>query len=434
MHTQVIFRLPILILMAPRLSAYRFELSPSMSQVRIMQRTAGTCRYVYNRALALQQTRRAAGEKRLGYKGLCAELTAWRNDPSMPWLAECSVSAQQQVLRDLERGFANFFAKRAAPPTFKKKGRSRTAYRCQAPRDCRVDPHAPRVLLPKIGWVRYRASRPVLGTVRSMTVSETTGRWFVSILTEREVETPVHSSTTSVGIDVGVANLAALSDGTRFAGQDSFRRHERRLARAQRALSRKKRGSRNAAKARRHVARIHARIAAVRNDYLHKCTSTISQTHAIVCIEDLQVRAMSASARGTPDRPGRRVRQKAGLNKAILDQGWGEFRRQLAYKVPWAGGTLVVVPPAYTSQTCPPALGGCGHVAAENRTSQAAFRCVACGVAGHADVIAAMNIKAKGLKLLEAAGHAASACGGRALGGTPTKQEPADTTAARTAA
>ena len=163
-------------------------------------------------------------------------------------------------------------------------------------------------------------------------------------------------------------------------------------------MSRKTRFSTNWKKAKARVQRIHSRIGNARRDYLHKTTTTISQNHAMVCIEDLQVRNMSKSAAGSADAPGRNVRAKSGLNKSILDQGWFEFRRQLGYKLQWAGGYLIAVPPRNTSRTCP----ACGHVSADNRTSQAKFACVECGFEENADLVGAINILR--------AGHARCAC------------------------
>ncbi|MEN1416579.1 transposase, partial [Pseudomonas aeruginosa] len=139
-------------------------------------------------------------------------------------------------------------------------------------------------------------------------------------------------------------------------------------------------------------------IGNARRDYLHKTSTAISQNHAMVCIEDLQVRNMSKSAAGTTEQPGRNVRAKSGLNKAILDQGWFEFRRQLDYKLAWRGGWLVTVPPQNTSRTCP----CCGHVSADNRQTQARFACVECGFEDNADVVGAINVLR--------AGHARFAC------------------------
>lgn len=221
--------------------------------------------------------------------------------------------------------------------------------------------------------------------------------------------------------DIGVARFATLSDGSFIAPLNSFKRHEARLRRYQRAMSRKVKFSRNWKKAKARVQKIHARIGNARRDFLHKTSTTISQNHAIVCIEDLQVRNMSRSASGTQDAPGCRVRAKSGLNRAILDQGWAEFRRQLEYKQVWRGGDVIAVPPRNTSRTCP----ACGHVSAENRQTQARFCCVMCGYENHADLVGAINVLA--------AGHAVLACGGTGLSARPMKQEPTKATQAQAA-
>ncbi|MGC8530385.1 MAG: RNA-guided endonuclease InsQ/TnpB family protein, partial [Leptospirillia bacterium] len=177
-----------------------------------------------------------------------------------------------------------------------------------------------------------RKSRTVSGTVKNVTVRRSGDRWFVSIQTEREIDTPVHPNPGIVGIDLGVARFATLSDGTVIAPGRFLARHADRLKRLQRALSRKKKGSKNRASARKKLARLHRKIADSRTDFLHKVSTAISQNHAVVVIEDLNVKGMSASASGTKECPGRNVRQKAGLNRSLLDQGWRSFVRMLEYK------------------------------------------------------------------------------------------------------
>lgn len=219
-----------------------------------------------------------------------------------------------------------------------------------------------------------------------------------------------------MGIDMGIARFATMSDGSCIEPLNSFRKHEQRLACAQRAMSRKQKFSSNWKKAKAKVQKIHGRIGNARRDYLHKATTTISQNHAMVCIEDLKVRNMSRSAAGTADAPGKTVRAKSGLNKSILDQGWFEFRRQLEYKLAWKGGWLVAVEPQYTSQTCP----CCGNVSKDNRKTQAKFECVECGFEENADVVGAINILARG--------HRVAACGETAQLGRSVKQEPTEVT------
>ena len=379
-----------------RLQAFQYELMPTGEQQRQMRRFAGSCRFVFNKALALQKGRYERGERKLGYAGLCKELTGWRNGSGTPWLADAPIHPLQQTLKDLERAYSNFFAKRADFPRFKRKGRH-DSFRYPDPKQIKLDQDNNRLFLPKLGWVRYRNSRDVLGTVKNITVSQSCGKWFVSIQTEREVErsAPIGGA---VGIDMGIARFATLSDGTFVAPLNSFKRHQDRLRKAQQAMSRKVKFSNNWKKEKSRIQKIHARIGHARRDFLHKTTTTISQNHAMVCIEDLQVRNLSRSAAGTTEAPGRNVRAKSGLNQSILDQGWFEFRRQLDYKLAWNGGWLIAVPPQNTSRTCP----CCGHVSADNRQTQAQFLCVGCGFEENADVVGAINVLR--------AGHARFAC------------------------
>ncbi|WP_448153055.1 RNA-guided endonuclease InsQ/TnpB family protein [Castellaniella caeni] len=379
-----------------RLQAFKFALMPDGQQERQMRRFAGSCRFVFNKALALQKERCEQGEKKLGYAGLCKLLTEWRNSTETAWLADAPAHPLQQTLKDLERAYTNFFAKRADFPRFKKKGQS-DSFRYPDPKQIKLDQANSRLFLPKLGWLRYRNSREVLGTAKNITVSQSCGKWFVSIQTEREVEQPLPQDG-AVGIDMGITRFATLSDGTFYAPLNSFKRHEAHLRRAQQAMSRKTKFSNNWKKAKARVQKIHSRIGNARRDYLHKTTTTISQNHAMVCIEDLQVRNMSKSAAGSTEKPEKNVRAKSGLNKSILDQGWFEFRRQLDYKLAWNGGWLVAVPPRNTSRTCP----CCGHVSAGNRQTQARFACVECGFEDNADVVGAINILR--------AGHAQFAC------------------------
>ena len=396
-----------------RLQAFKYELQPNGEQMRQMRRFAGSCRFVYNKALALQKERYEHGDKKLGYAGLCKLLTEWRNGVETPWLAQAPTHPLQQALKDLERAYKNFFAKRADFPRFKRKGQS-DSFRYPDPKQIKLDQSNSRIFLPKLGWLRYRKSRDVLGEVRNVTVSLSAGKWCMSIQTAREIEQPIPKASSAIGIDVGIARFATMSDGDFIEPLNSFKKHQQRLARYQRAMSRKVKFSNNWKKAKARVQRIHARIGNVRRDYLHKATTTISKNHAMVCIEDLQVRNMSRSARGNTERPGKNVKAKSGLNKSILDQGWFEFRRQLDYKLQWAGGMLIAVPPQNTSRTCP----ACGHVSAENRQSQAQFLCVECGYENNADVVGAINILARG--------HRVAACGEVVHQDASVKQEPTE--------
>jgi len=379
-----------------RLQAYKYELLPDGQQKRDMSRFAGSCRFVYNKALALQKERYEADKQtRFSYTALANLLPAWKRE--LAWLKLSPAQTLQQSLKDLERAYVNFFAKRAEFPRFKRKG-VRDSFRYPQPQQIKLDEANSRIFLPKLCWLRYRNTRKIQGEVRNVTVSLRAGKWFVSIQTEREVDKPLPEAISAIGIDMGIARFATFSDGSYLAPLNSFKRHETALRKAQQSLSRKEKFSSNWRKAKRKIQRLHARIGNARYDYLHKATTAISQNHAMVCIEDLQVRNMSKSAAGTSEAPGRSVKAKSGLNKAILDQGWFEFRRQLQYKLDWNGGFLVAVPPQNTSRTCPT----CGHISKDNRQTQADFVCVECGYENNADVVGAINILR--------AGHARLAC------------------------
>lgn len=378
-----------------RLQAFKFELQPNGEQARSMRRFAGSCRFVYNKALALQNANYEAGGKFLNHYAMNKWLPAWKKEPETAWLKEAPSQALQNAFIDLERAYKNFFEKRADFPTFKKKGiKSSFCF----PQGFEIDAGNSRIRLPKLGWLRYRKSRDILGTAKNINVSCVAGKWYASIQTEREVDQPAHPSTSIVGLDAGVTLFATLSDGTMFEPVNVFRKNAAKLAKYQRRLSRKTKFSSNWEKQKQKISRLHQRVAHARNDFLHKTSTIISKNHAMIVIEDLKVTNMSKSAAGTVEAPGRSVKAKSGLNKSILDQGWGQFRRQLEYKQAWRGGDVLAINPRNTSRTCP----ACSNVSAENRKTQSKFECVECGYVENADLNAAINILR--------AGHARLAC------------------------
>jgi putative transposase len=374
-----------------------------------MRQYAGACRFVYNQALAWQKAQYEKDpNNKFSYATLANLLPSWKKDPASTWLVDSPSQTLQQALKNLETGYRNFFAKRADFPRFKRKGQGDSF---RYPQGCKLEQGNNRVYLPKLGWMRYRNSRAVLGEVKNITVSQKNGKWFASIQTEREAEQAVHPSNSVAALDLGIAQFATLSTGEVFAPINSLRTKQARLARYQRAMSHKVKFSKNWLKAKSKVSKLHSTIANIRKDYLHKTSTTISKNHAIIAIEALKVGNMSKSVKGTTDKKGRNVKAKSGLNKAILDQGWFEFRRQLEYKQAWLGGQVIAVPPQYTSQKC----ACCGHTEKANRTTQAKFECVACGHAENADINAARNILAAGLAVL--------ACGEAVQSDPSAKQE-----------
>ena len=225
-----------------RRQAFKFPLRPNGQQARDMQRFAGACRFVFNRALALQKENHEAGNHCLPYVKMAALLVEWKKTPETQWLKEAPSQPLQHALKDLERAYKNFFQKRASFPRFKKRGQ-RDAFRY--PQGVRLDQENSRISLPKLGWINYRNSREVIGEVKNVTVSQVCGKWCVSIQTEYEVSEPQHESTSMVGLDAGIAKLATLSDSTIFEPVNSFKANQKKLAKRQREMSRKVRFSNN---------------------------------------------------------------------------------------------------------------------------------------------------------------------------------------------
>ena len=356
--------------------------------------------------LAMNELRHERGEKRLSYKAMCEYLVHLKSEHS--FLREVHSQPLQQTLKDLATAYQRAFDPKLAArfPRFKKRGRPQGI---RFPQGFALDGTG--VYLPKIGWMGFRKSREIEGMAKNVTVSFDGRHWHVTIQTERDVPQSMHPSDSAVGIDLGVVRFAALSDGSFVNGVNAFKKHEKRLAFYQRRMARKRKFSKNWQKAKAKVARIQRKIGNLRNNALHHASTEISKNHAVVVLEDLRIVNMTASAKGTVEQPGRNVRAKSGLNRRILDRGWGEFRRQLGYKLAWNGGTLLLVDPKNTSREC----STCHHVSSENRQTQTAFQCVVCGHAANADTNAAINI-------LRRAGSARIACGDSPLDGS-VKQE-----------
>ncbi len=303
-----------------RLQAFKYELMPNGKTQRHLRRYVGSCRFVYNKALALQQANHEAGEKFIGYVAMAKHLTGWRNGAETPWLKDAPVHPLQHALKDLDKAYQNFFAKRADFPRFKRKG-SGDSFRYPDSKQIKLDQTNSRIFLPKLGWLCYRNSRAVLGEVRNVTVSSKNGKWSVSIQTLRQAQciaqrelvlseaeaVEIAAATTAVGIDMGIARFATFSDGTYIKPLNSFKNKQAKLAKYQRRMAHKQKFSNSWKKAKAKVQKIHTQIANARRDFLHKATHTISKNHAIVFVEDLQVRNMSKSAAGTAENPGKQV-------------------------------------------------------------------------------------------------------------------------------
>ncbi|WP_337621969.1 transposase [Parasutterella sp.] len=362
---------------------FKFELRPNGMQIQLMMQFCGCARYVYNRTLSLEKSLYKKDSKHsFKYSEAANRLPGWKK--KNPFLKKCHSQVLQQSLKDLDRAYTNFFEKRGNVPKYKKKYRHDSI---RFPQGVELDEVKQQIRLPKIGWMGYRKSRDIIGTIKNVTVSRRGEKWDVSIQTEYEVVSSAPNPS-EIGIDMGVKRFATLSNGDFVEPLNAFKQEQEKLAKLQRKLARQKKGSRNSRKTKRKIARLHRYIADSRRDFLHKTSTKIAKNHSIICVEDLKVSNMSASARGTKESPGKNVKQKSGLNRSILDQGWYGFFQMLSYKLEQRGGKLIKVDPRNTSRTCP----RCGLASAENRKSQATFACIGCGYRSNADEVGAINI------------------------------------------
>lgn len=370
--------------------SFRYTLAPTPEQAEALGRAVGACRWLYN--LALEQRRdwwrqyqRNTGRS-ISYIGQTYELTQLRAEA--PWLRAVPREALDASLKQLQRAYDAFFFGRASYPTMRKRGDGcGFTLRGKWSRIERLNAKWGRVRLGTLGWVKLRMTRAIVGTPKTVSIREEAGRWYVSVSCEFDAEVSDRACA-DVGIDRGVANTLALSTGELLRMPASVEAIRQRRRKAQRVLARRKKGSVRRGKQKARVAALWARERRARNDWLHRISTDISRRFGLVAIEALKIKGMTASAAGTPADPGTGVAQKRGLNRSILEQGWGTFERQLAYKLETTGGALIRVPASYTSQTC----SSCGAVDAESRESQAVFRCVHCGHEAHADTNAALEI------------------------------------------
>jgi len=393
---------------------FRFRLKTNAVTGQFLSDIEDACRALRNKVWWINKHRLLARIPILRYREMAFFLTLWKKSDELSFLRDVPSQLLQQTLMDLDRAYRDGFDKHQARKRLPRYKRRQDPLGFRFPQGFRFDNR--RVFLPKIGWLGFFKSQEIPEVAKSITVRRRAGAWHASVLVEQEL--PIMDCVgDAVGIDMGVAKLATLSDGTVYATKRAAC-YEQKLIREQQRLSRKKKGSKNQAQNILVVQKSHQKIASVRNDYLHKVTNEVSSRYAIAFVEDLLVSNMSRSARGTRENPGRNVAAKSGLNRAILAQGFREFRRQLEYKFDRRGGKIIAVDPRYTSQTC----SRCEFVSSDNRTSQACFRCLRCGFELNADLNAARNILKRGLMLM-AAGQAVAVCGEVPLG-TSVKQKP----------
>lgn len=379
---------------------FKYRIYPNACQRDQIARTFGCCRFVYNRALDVKKTAYAKTGKTVSWTELSQMLPVWKRDPETAWLAQADSMALQQSIRNLDHAYKNFFrrVRKGEKPgfsKFKSRRHSRQSYRTNGGKviDCN------HIVLPKLGTVRAKVSRPLQGRILSITISlDAAGRYFATFLCTDVPAKKASATNQEVGIDLGIGMLATLSDGTKVRNPHHLKKYERKLAQEQRRLSRRKgarRGekpSNRYLKQRKKVARIHTKIAYARTDTLHKVTTMLADENQVLCMEDLNVKGMM---------------QNSHLAKALSDVSFGEFARLLEYKCIERRRIFVKVSRFYpSSKTC----SSCGHKLDALPLSVRSWNCPVCGAHHDRNVNAARNILTEGKRILSntegTAGHA----------------------------
>jgi putative transposase len=408
-----------------------FRLYPTPEQDTALTEQAHTARAMWN---LLHEWWLIGGKhRRPTLKQADAAIRQARKD--IDWLAVLPAQAAQQVLKQYHRAWVNCWEGRAGPPTFKSRTRSRMAVDVPQGRDLDITLLSSRwstAKVAKAGVVRFRAHRPIDGTVTGARIVQEANGWHITFRTRRAVADPAPHPGPSVGIDRGIKVPLALSDGAVFHHGPWLRpkeaerllRLERRSARQRRARKPGERTSNRLHRTYDQIHQIRARATRRRSDWQHKTTRAIADTYGLIGIEDLRIGSMVKSASGTVERPGRQVAQKRGLNRSIQDEAWGQLAEQLAYKSHERGGALVRVPAPNTSLRC----HACGFITPGSRESQARFVCKnpQCGWAGNADFNAACNIHhaAKRADVIPAPGSGVAGRGALQPSGGAMKRQP----------
>jgi putative transposase len=389
--------------------AHHIRLSPNNVQATGLSKAVGVARFAYNWALEEWQrqyelSKTNAALPKPNEAALRRQLNATKRS-SFPWMLEVTKNAPQTAIMQLGQAFENFFAGRTRYPTFRKKGQDD---RFTITNDqFRVEDK--RIRIPKLGWVRMREALRYAGHIVSATISRHAGHWYASITVDTPDDPPLPQAENqgTVGVDLGITALATLSNGEKVAGPKALRTLLKKMRRLARSLSRKVKGSHNRARAKMKLAKLHARIANLRSDCLHKLTNDLTRRFHTIVIEDLNVKGML---------------KNHCLSRAIADMGFHEFRRQLTYKTARRGGTLIMADRWYpSSKLC----SSCGYQMGTIDLGIREWVCSTCQAHHDRDVNAAINLKNLAVSFtVSACGEAGSghACK-RKVKPTPMKQE-----------
>lgn len=373
--------------------SFKFKLETNFEQNKIFASWAGTCRFLYNLALEHRIHSYQNYHSSVSYVDQANCLKEMKKIEGFEWISQTPAQLLQQSLKDLERAYKNFFQLGRGFPSFKKKSQ-KNSFRFPDPKQFKITKISQRlsvIILPKIGPVKFIQSREIEGRIRNATLSKSGDSWFVSFNCEVEVEVPKNEGA-GIGIDRGITKTVTISDGRIFALPEKIKKLEQRISVLQKRMRLKKKFSKNWILFKKKIGKVHQQIARIREDFLHKISHNLAKNHGHIVIEDLKIKNMVKSASGTIVDPGKNVKAKSGLNRAILRQGWHKLEVMLNYKCQWFGSYLEFVSPHFTSQTC----SKCNHCEKGNRINQENFSCKKCHHFENADVNAAINIFTRG--------------------------------------
>ena len=392
----------------------KFRLYPTKDQEILFNKTVGCCRLIYNRALGhilkeykKQKESDSFKGNKLNISDLITRLPKIKHKNKYEFLAEVDSTAIRQSLLDLRTAFKNFFqtnkkGKRSGFPKFKQKHRSRQSFRCMMSNVVDVDSHS--IKIGKLGWISARGSFELYvgQKIQNITVfKDSDSKWYCSVLVKQSQLIENHKFRSSAcGIDLGVAKpitiVNADNERHKFIGQKFSKDlavKEKRLKKYQRSYSRCLKGSKNQQKAKIKMGKAHYRVKQFRKDWTEKQSTKIASSYALVAVEDLRLKNMTKSAKGTLDNPGKNVSQKRGMNKSLIRLGLGTLLLRIEQKCLKFGSVFIRVNPRYTSLVC----SSCGHRDKKSRESQSRFKCTSCNHELNADVNAAFNILDKAL-------------------------------------
>ena len=376
------------------LKACKIRLYPNVKQQEIISTQIGGARYIYNRMLALKNFAYKKLGKTVSKFDLIKHATKLKTRDKTSWLKDIHSQVLQQSISNMDLAYKNFFRRVkkgevSGFPKFKSKHHSRQSF--QYPQGVKLDKN--KIYLPKVGWIKCKGFRKdFIGKIKTVTVSVEAYQYHASILIDDGIEdVKISHNNQSIGLDVGVKLIVADSNGNKVKPLE-LKRELHKLELRAKQLSNKKKGSKNRIKAKEKLAKIHIQIANKRKDFLHKLSTKYSENQTII-VEDLKIKNMSKSAKGTIEKHGKNVKAKSGLNRAITQSSWGMFFDMLDYKLKQRGGELIKVNPQHTSQTCPI----CKYVSKENRLTQSKFVCKKCSYTNNADVVGALNILDRGI-------------------------------------